>query len=298
MTHQGNNQKTVHRMRTLQIVQTIDEVRRARWQDPILTWGLVPTMGALHEGHLSLVRQARRENERVGVSIFVNPTQFDRPDDLTAYPRDEATDVRLLEAEGVDLVWTPSVDDVYPADFQTTVTVKEVTKPLEGAHRPGHFQGVATVVAKLFNVFEPTRAYFGQKDAQQVVVIRQMVRDLAFNVDIIACPIVREADGLALSSRNVRLGPDERQAATVLYRALQAARHQWQTGERDADTLRSTMQTVIDQEPLARVDYVSVADPLTLQELHGPTQQALLSMAVFIGEVRLIDNLTLDEGDR
>lgn len=284
-------------MAIFEVVKTISQVRRIRWQDPTLSWGLVPTMGALHEGHLSLVRQARRENDRVGVSIFVNPTQFDRADDLAAYPRNEEQDLKALQAEGVDLVWIPPVEEVYPERFQTMVTVSEVAKPLEGAHRPGHFQGVATIVSKLFNVFEPTRAYFGQKDAQQVAVIRQMVCDLAFNLEVIACPIVREKDGLAMSSRNVRLQPDERQAATVLYRALQAAQHQWRTGERNADALRATMQDIIASESLARIDYVSVANPISLEELHGPIQAALLSLAVFIGEVRLIDNLTLTEGN-
>mgnify|MGYP005839463257 CR=1 FL=1 len=275
----------------MEIVGTIKEVRLIRWAEPALTWGLVPTMGALHEGHLSLVRQARAENDRVGVSIFVNPTQFDRRDDLEGYPRQLERDCELLAREGVDLVWAPAEEEVYPPGYQTFVTVEEITRPLEGAARPGHFRGVTTIVAKLFNVFQPTRAYFGQKDAQQVAVVRQMVRDLAFNLDIVMCPIVREPDGLALSSRNTLLKPAERAAATVLYRALTAARKEWEEGRRDGEHLRATMRAIIEAEPLARIDYVSAADPETLQEIEGCADQALLSMAVFIGTTRLIDNL-------
>lgn len=271
----------------------LDVVRAARWEHPGLTWGLVPTMGALHEGHLALVRRARAENDRVAVSIFVNPIQFNRREDLAAYPRQVARDCELLAAEGVDLVWTPAEEDVYPPGFQTYVIVEEVTQPLEGAARPGHFRGVATVVAKLFNVFQPTRAYFGQKDAQQVAVIRQMVRDLAFPLEVVVCPIVREADGLAMSSRNALLGPDERRVATVLYRALRAAEAEWARGQRTGEPLRAAMRAVLDAEPLARVDYVSAADPLTLREIDGVADAALLSLAVFVGGVRLIDNLVL-----
>lgn len=271
----------------------LDVVRAARWEHLGLTWGLVPTMGALHEGHLALVRRARAENDRVSVSIFVNPIQFNRREDLAAYPRQVARDCELLAAEGVDLVWTPAEEDVYPPGFQTYVIVEEVTQPLEGAARPGHFRGVVTVVAKLFNVFQPTRAYFGQKDAQQVAVIRQMVRDLAFPLEVVVCPIVREADGLAMSSRNALLGPDERRAATVLYRALRAAEAEWARGQRAGEPLRAAMRAVLDAESLARVDYVSAADPLTLREIEGVADAALLSLAVFVGGVRLIDNLVL-----
>jgi pantoate--beta-alanine ligase len=277
----------------MKVVNTIQEVRVERWAAPLLTWGLVPTMGTLHEGHLSLVRRARAENDRVGVSIFVNPIQFDRPDDLKAYPRQLARDCELLEAEGVDLIWAPPEDEVYPPDYQTYVDLEKITKPLEGASRAGHFRGVATVVAKLFNVFQPHRAYFGQKDAQQVAVICQMVRDLAFNLEVIACPIVREPDGLAMSSRNLRLNPQERTAALVLSRALKTAEAEWQRGARDGDHLRATMTAVIGAERLARIDYVSAADPITLQEIQGEAIRALLSMAVFVGPVRLIDNLVL-----
>jgi len=279
----------------MQVVQTIDEVRAIRRADPLASWGLVPTMGALHEGHLSLVRQARQENDRVAVSVFVNPKQFNNPDDLARYPRDLERDIALLEREGVDLVWAPTEAIMYPPDFQTTVTVAEVAKPLEGAYRPGHFQGVATVVAKLFNVVEPTRAYFGQKDAQQVVVIRQMVRDLGFNLEVRVCPTVREPDGLALSSRNALLNPAAREAATVLFRALSAAVEEWQDGWREAQHLREIMADIIEAERLARLEYVSVADPVTLAELEGDVERALLSMAVYIGDVRLIDNMLVGE---
>lgn len=280
----------------MHITPQISDIRRLRWEDPALSWGLVPTMGALHEGHLSLVRRAREENDRVGVSIFVNPTQFNDPSDLEKYPRTLERDAKLLEAEGVDLIWAPGDDLVYPPGFQTSVIVSQVTKPLEGASRPGHFAGVATIVAKLFNVFEPTRAYFGQKDAQQVAVIRQMVGDLNFNLELVVCPIVRESDGLAMSSRNTLLNPDERRTSTVLYRALTAAVKEWQQGHRDADHLRGTMVHLIQAEPLARIDYVSVADPITLMEIDGAAEHALMSMAVFVGKTRLIDNMIV--GDR
>ena len=271
----------------------IDDIRRERWSEPGTTWGLVPTMGFLHEGHLSLVRRARQENERVGVSIFVNPTQFNDSRDLEAYPRDLKRDLKLLEQEGVDLVWAPTTDIVYPPGYQTVVEVTEVTRPLEGAARPGHFRGVTTVVAKLFNVFQPQRAYFGQKDAQQVVVIKQMARDLNFNLEIVVCPIEREADGLAKSSRNTRLSPEARRQATCLYRALTAARQAYQQGQRNGEALRQVMLAVLAAEPLARPDYVSVAHPETLAELAEVDHRALLSMAVFVGEVRLIDNMVI-----
>lgn len=277
----------------MHVAKTVEEVRTIRWADPTLTWGFVPTMGALHEGHLSLVRRARAECDRVAVSIFVNPIQFNSPADLAAYPRTLERDCALLEAERVDLVWAPDEAIMYPPNFQTYVTVEDLTQPLEGAHRPGHFRGVTTVVAKLFNVVQPHRAYFGQKDAQQALVVKQMVRDLAFNLEIVVCPIVREADGLAMSSRNVRLNPAERAAATVLYRALRAAVAEWEAGRRDADHLRRTMAEVIATEPLARAEYISAADLQTLKELHGEVECALLSMAVFVGETRLIDNMTI-----
>jgi pantoate--beta-alanine ligase len=277
----------------MQVVEAIEDVRAIRWQDPNVEWGLVTTMGALHEGHLELVRRAIAENGRVGVSIFVNPTQFNNPQDLDKYPRDIERDLAMLKTEGVDVVWTPSTDEMYPPNFQTFVDVEIMSTFLEGASRLGHFRGVTTVVAKLFNVFQPTRAYFGQKDAQQVAIIQQMVRDLAMNLEIIVCPIVREVDGLAMSSRNVRLNQQERKAARILSSALTTAQNRWDAGERSAAALHSAMRLIIETEPLARVDYVSVADPITLRELNGQIESALLSMAVFIGDVRLIDNVII-----
>jgi pantoate--beta-alanine ligase len=271
----------------------IDDIRRERWADPLASWGLVPTMGFLHDGHLSLVRRARRENDRVGVSIFVNPTQFNNPADLATYPQDREQDLALLAKEGVDLVWTPSPELVYPPDYQTYVEVEQVTRYLEGPARPGHFRGVATIVAKLFNLFQPQRAYFGQKDAQQVAVIRQMVRDLNFDLAVVACPIVREPDGLAMSSRNTNLSPTARQQATCLYRALSAAREAFEKGERDADRLRALMLEIINSTELAQPDYVSVADPDTLAEVDTVVTHALLSMAVFVDGIRLIDNMVV-----
>jgi pantoate--beta-alanine ligase len=271
----------------------IDDIRRERWADPLASWGLVPTMGFLHDGHLSLVRRARRENDRVGVSIFVNPTQFNNPADLATYPQDRERDLALLAKEGVDLVWTPSPELVYPPDYQTYVEVEQVTRYLEGPARPGHFRGVATIVAKLFNLFQPQRAYFGQKDAQQVVVIKQMVRDLNFDLAVVTCPIVREPDGLAMSSRNANLSPTARQQATCLYRALSAAREAFEKGERDADRLRALMLEIINSTELAQPDYVSVADPDTLAEVDTVVTHALLSMAVFVDGIRLIDNMVV-----
>jgi pantoate--beta-alanine ligase len=276
----------------MRVVHTIAEARAVRRALPG-TWGFVPTMGYLHEGHLSLVRRARAENDRVAVSIFVNPTQFGPHEDYARYPRDLERDLRLLEPLGVDLVFVPSVEEMYPPGFQTWVIVEEVSRPLEGASRPGHFRGVAMVVAKLFNILQPDRAYFGQKDAQQTVVIRRMVQDLNIPVEIVICPTVREPDGLAMSSRNTYLNPEERRAATVLFRALQAAKARYEAGERDAERLREAMREVIRAEPLARIDYVSVAHPETLQELERVEGPALLSLAVYIGTTRLIDNLML-----
>jgi pantoate--beta-alanine ligase len=274
-------------------VITLAELRAARSQLPRPV-GLVPTMGYLHEGHLSLVRLARQSCASVVVSIFVNPTQFGPQEDLGSYPRDLPRDLELLAAEKVDLVWTPTSAEMYPPGFQTWVNVEEVAKPLEGTMRPGHFRGVATVVAKLFNAVQPDRAFFGQKDAQQAAVIRRMAQDLNFNLEIVVGPIRREADGLALSSRNVYLNPEERQAATVLNRALGAAQSAYERGERGAENLRQIMAQIIQNEPLARMQYISCADPDTLQEIQQRIDgQALLSMAVFVGKTRLIDNRVL-----
>ena len=277
----------------MDVVHEIEGIRYIRWADPTLSWGLVPTMGYLHAGHLALVERARAENDRVAATIFVNPTQFAANEDLDHYPRNVDRDLALLERAGTDLVFIPTDQTMYPPQFQTSIVIEAVSKPLEGTTRPTHFQGVATVVAKLFNIAQPTRAYFGQKDAQQTVVIRQMVADLNFNLEVIICPTVREADGLAMSSRNTYLTPDQRAAAPVLYQALTQAEIAFTKGERNGSTLRQRIQETISREPLARIDYVSVADPLTLMELDNLNQDALLSVAVFFGETRLIDNVMI-----
>ncbi len=283
-------------------VSTLSELKIARGKlaGPV---GLVPTMGYLHEGHISLVQAAKKECASIVVSIFVNPTQFGPTEDLGSYPRDLERDLSLLAKEGVDLVWHPSTDVMYPDGYQTWITVEQVAAPLEGGMRPGHFRGVATVVAKLFNAVQPDKAYFGQKDAQQAAVIRRMVLDLNFNLEVVICPIRREADGLAMSSRNVYLNIQEREAATVLSHALQEAKAVYQRSDDaniiEAEDLRQVMIRTIQSEPLARMQYVSCADPDTMQELQGPLARAgedsrmLLSMAVFVGKTRLIDNLVI-----
>ena len=278
--------------KSMMIVSTLEELHSARaiLDEPV---GLVPTMGYLHEGHLSLVRRAAEECASVVVSIFVNPTQFGPSEDLSAYPRDMERDLRLLEPLGVNLVWNPTPEIMYPDGYQTWVEVEALTIPLEGDRRPGHFRGVTTVVTKLFNGVQPAKAYFGQKDAQQAAVIRRMTRDLNFPIEIVVCPIMREPDGLAMSSRNTYLDPQQRQAATVLYRALNAAKDVYDTGERDADKLRAVMEKTIADEPLAQLQYVSCADYDTLEELETVSSKTLLSMAVFVGKTRLIDNFVL-----
>jgi len=255
--------------------------------------GLVPTMGYLHAGHLSLLRQAGAQCASVVVSIFVNPTQFGPQEDLTTYPRDLARDLEMLKAGGANLVWIPTPEVMYPPGYQTWVTVDDVTKPLEGSLRPNHFRGVATVVAKLFNSVQPDKAFFGQKDAQQALVMRRMAQDLNFPIEVVVCPIVREADGLAMSSRNVNLNPEERRAAASLYKSLQAAREAYENGERSASRLRQVALDTLAQEPLAHPQYVSCAEADSLQELDQVEGPALLSMAVFIGRTRLIDNIVL-----
>jgi pantoate--beta-alanine ligase len=273
-------------------LSNISELRLARAELPQPV-GLVPTMGYLHAGHIALVEQARRECASVVVSIFVNPTQFGPQEDLSNYPRDLQRDLELLAAAGADLVWTPTPAEMYPHGYQTWVTLDELVKPLEGAMRPGHFKGVATVVSKLFNCVQPHKAYFGQKDAQQAAVLRRMGRDLNFPIEVIICPIVRAGDGLALSSRNVYLSAEERPAATVLSRALKAAAAAYEDGEMNASQLRAIMTDLIAAEPLARLQYVSCADYDSLLELERVNGKALLSMAVYFGNTRLIDNLVL-----
>jgi pantoate--beta-alanine ligase len=253
-------------------------------------------MGWLHDGHRSLMARARADNATTIASIFVNPRQFNEAADYQRYPRNEARDLAICEEQGLDFVFAPGVEEIYPPGFDTTASVGAVARPLEGAARPGHFDGVATVVAILFNLVGAERAYFGQKDAQQVMVIRQMARDLAIPTEVIACPTVREADGLALSSRNVHLSPAERAAAPVLRRALLAARACWEAGERSGDVLRAAMATTLAEEPLATPAYVSVADGRTLAELDRlpDGSSSLLSLAVRFGPTRLIDNEILD----
>jgi pantoate--beta-alanine ligase len=275
----------------MQIISTLTDLRSTRLSFSG-TVGLVPTMGYLHEGHLSLIRRAREECDHVAVSIFVNPTQFGPKEDLAKYPRDLERDFRLIEAY-TDVAWTPSAEIMYPQGYQTWVEVEAMTRPLEGAMRPGHFRGVTTVVAKLFNAVQPHKAYFGQKDAQQVAVIRQMVRDLNFPLEVVVCPTTRESDGLAMSSRNVYLDPDQRKAATVLFHSLSAAKEVYEKGERNAEKIRGKMKEMLASEPLAEPQYISCADYDTLEELDEIKGKALLSMAVFFGKTRLIDNFIL-----
>ena len=276
----------------MKIVTTLPELRTARLLLPGPV-GFVPTMGFLHTGHISLAQAARAECTSVAASIFVNPTQFGPNEDLARYPRDLPRDLALLEAAGVDLVWTPTKEVMYPPGFQTWVEVEGLTRRLEGEVRPGHFRGVTTVVAKLFNAVGPDKAYFGQKDAQQAAVVRRMTKDLDFPVEIVVCPTLREVDGLAMSSRNTYLNPAERQAATVLFRALSAAKLAYDSGERGAEKLCALVRATVATEQLARLQYISCADYDTLEELETVRGKALLSMAVFIGKTRLIDNFVI-----
>ncbi|MFC2032677.1 pantoate--beta-alanine ligase [Chloroflexota bacterium] len=276
----------------MKVIEKIDEMQRLRLKiaGPV---GFVPTMGYLHEGHLSLVRQAMIENPSVVVSIFVNPTQFGPQEDFERYPRDTERDLALLEKEKADIVFMPSAVEMYPADSDSWVEVGKVTKRLEGATRPGHFRGVTTVVAKLFNILQPTTAYFGQKDSQQAIVIKKMVADLNMNLEIVVAPTVREPDGLAMSSRNTYLNPEQRQAATILYQALSLAQQLYDSRGKDAEKIRQEMTALIQKEPLANIDYISVADAQTLEELDVIKSPALVSLMVKFGNTRLIDNIVL-----
>lgn len=257
--------------------------------------GFVPTMGALHEGHLSLVRRAKQETDLTVVSLFVNPAQFGPQEDYLKYPRDLGRDSELLHRAGTDLLFAPTVEEMYPPGFQTYVTVEPVAAPLEGAFRPGHFRGVATVVARLFQIVQPDRAYFGRKDAQQCAVVRQMVRDLNFPIEIIVCPIVREADGLAMSSRNVYLSAEERPAALSLYQSLCHARELIQAGERHSEKIVDEMQQLIAHAPQARIDYIEVVDPDRFTSKPRIEGRSLIALAVRIGSTRLIDNMLIEE---
>lgn len=278
--------------RLMRLVRTRAELAEALAGSPRPV-GLVPTMGWLHAGHASLIATARAADATVVVTIFVNPRQFNETSDYARYPRNEARDVELCARQGADIVFAPEVDQVYPPGFDTTVRVGAIAAPLEGAARPGHFDGVATVVAILFGLVRADRAYFGQKDAQQVLVVRRMALDLALGTQVVACPIVREPDGLALSSRNVHLTADQRAAAPVLRRALLAAAARYRDGERSAAALREALRGALSSEPLAEVDYVSCADASSLVELDRVDRPALLSLAVRFGATRLIDNETI-----
>lgn len=276
----------------MKVALTIPAMKEIRGELPEPV-GFVPTMGYLHEGHLSLVRRARGENRSVAVSIFVNPTQFGPQEDFETYPRDTERDLTLLRGEGTDVVFLPAAEEMYPADFNSWIVVEGMTEMLEGASRPGHFRGVATIVAKLLNIVQPNRAYFGQKDAQQALVIKKMVANLNMNPQIIVAPTVREPDGLAMSSRNSYLNPEERQAALVLWKSLSLAQQLRSGGEKSADRIRRQMIALIEGEPRARIDYVSIADPESLRELDEIGSPALVSLAVWIGKTRLIDNVIL-----
>jgi len=278
----------------MKVITTLPELRAARKTLPGPV-GFVPTMGYLHAGHISLVNAAKSGCASVVTSIFINPTQFGPNEDLDQYPRDLPHDLAMLEAAGVDLVWTPSPEGMYPPGFQTWVDVRELTMSLEGEIRPGHFRGMATVVAKLFNAVGPDRAYFGQKDAQQAAVIRRMTSDLDFPIEIVVCPIVRETDGLAMSSRNIYLNHEERKAATILFQALSAAETAYQGGEREAESLRRIIRELIASEPLVKLQYVSCADTITLEELGTVRDRAVLLLAVHLGKTRLIDNFVIGE---
>jgi pantoate--beta-alanine ligase len=276
----------------MQVIESIQDMKalRAKTQGTV---GFVPTMGFLHDGHLSLVRQSVKDNQNTVVSIFVNPTQFGPNEDFNSYPRDLERDLRLLEKEKTDIVFFPPGKDMYPDDYCTWVNVERITDRLEGKIRPGHFRGVSTIVNKLFNIVQPDKAYFGQKDAQQALVILKMVDDLNMNLAVIIMPTLREKDGLAMSSRNVYLNTEERRAATVLFKALSLAKQLIQSGEISVNSIRNQMISVINSEPLAKIDYVSLANTKTLEELSEINQNVLVSLAVRIGKTRLIDNLII-----
>jgi pantoate--beta-alanine ligase len=281
----------------MEIIRTIswmkETVRQARADNHVV--GFIPTMGALHEGHLSLIRRARVDCSRVYASIFLNPTQFAPNEDLAKYPRTFDADVEKLTAAGVDVLFAPEAKEIYPPEFRTYVDVQGVSDKLEGKSRPGHFRGVATVVLKLFEIVQPQFAFFGRKDAQQVRILQQMTTDLNLNVEIVVCPIVREPDGLALSSRNTYLNSEERRAATILHRALDAAQREVNTGTRDALQLQASIQKILASEPLARTDYVAIVDAETFEPVARIGVRSVYALlAVFIGKTRLIDNLFIE----
>lgn len=280
----------------MQVVKTVKEVRDivSGWKRAGLSVGLVPTMGYLHEGHRSLIERSVSENDRTVVSVFVNPIQFGPSEDLEAYPRDIQRDMSVVEGAGGDLIFHPEPSEMYPGHFTSFIDTAETTELLCGAVRPGHFRGVCTVVGKLFNIVMPERAYFGQKDAQQLATIRRFVRDLNFNMQIVACPIVRESDGLAKSSRNTYLSADERQAALVLSQSLQKGKALIDAGERDAEVVKAAIRASLLTQPLARIDYVEVVDFENIQRVSRISGSTLVAIAVYIGKTRLIDNFIVD----
>ncbi len=276
----------------IKVVSTVCETRAQvkEWKNQGLTVGLVPTMGYLHEGHQSLIKKAVEENDRVVVSVFVNPIQFAPNEDLETYPRDLEADKRLCDSTGADLIFHPTPDEMYPDGFSTHIQMDNLTKELCGKTRPTHFGGVCTVVGKLFNIVQPDKAYFGQKDAQQLAIIKRMVRDLNFDIEIVGCPIIREPDGLAKSSRNTYLNADERKAALILSKAIKLGEELVADGERNAQTVIKAMTDKINTEPLARIDYVNVVDALSIEPLDVVKGEVLVAIAVYIGKTRLIDN--------
>lgn len=276
----------------MNIVKTISEARNEvkNWRKQGLSVGLVPTMGYLHEGHKSLIDRACKENDKVVVSVFVNPTQFGPGEDLATYPRDIQRDAALCEDAGAALIFNPEPEEMYFDDFHTYVTMESLSDELCGKTRPIHFRGVCTVVSKLFHIVAPDRAYFGQKDAQQLAIIKRMVRDLNFDIEIVGCPIIREADGLAKSSRNTYLNPEERKAALVLSKAVGLGQELIQKGERNADVIVEKMKQLIEEEPLAKIDYVQAVDAISIQPVAEIKGTVLVAMAVYIGKTRLIDN--------
>ncbi|MDO4481720.1 MAG: pantoate--beta-alanine ligase [Bacillota bacterium] len=280
----------------MQVVKTVDEIRKMvkSWRKEGLSVGLVPTMGFLHEGHKSLILRAAAENDRVVVSDFVNPTQFGPGEDLESYPRDINRDAALCEEAGASVIFNPEPSEMYAPDFSTYVNMENLSKGLCGKTRPIHFRGVCTVVSKLFNIVSPDRAYFGQKDAQQLAIIRRMVRDLNIDIEIVGCPIIRESDGLAKSSRNTYLNPEERQAALCLSRAVKLGEKMAAEGEKDADRIVSEMISLIQAEPLAKIDYVEAVNGVTIEPVHKIEGTVLVAMAVYIGKTRLIDNFIIE----
>lgn len=279
----------------IKVVSTVNETKAQikEWKKQGLTVGLVPTMGFLHEGHQSLIKKAVEENDRVVVSVFVNPIQFAPNEDLETYPRDLEADKRLCDSTGADLIFHPTPEEMYPEGFSTHIQMENLTKELCGKTRPTHFGGVCTVVGKLFNIVQPNRAYFGQKDAQQLAIIKRMVRDLNFDLEIVGCPIIREPDGLAKSSRNTYLNAEERKAALILSKAIKLGKEMVENGERNAQTVIKAMTDKINSEPLARIDYVNVVDALSIEPLEVIKGEVLVAIAVYIGKTRLIDNFII-----